>query len=108
MDLHENCINAASNSRAREWFDVLRQSSRCMAQTTRQLQRMRDVENDRHAETAHNRKRSHIDNQVVVAEAHASLSQHQSLAPGVLRFLNNVPGVLRRKELALFDVYRAT
>ena len=69
---------------------------------------MRDVENDGHAEPAHNWKRSHIDNQVVVTKAHASLSQHQSPASGVLRFLNYVPGIFRRKELPLLDIYRAT
>src|SRR2546421_2754408 len=108
MDLHENGINAASNSRAREWFDVLRQSSRCMAQTPGQLQRMRNVENNRHTKPTHNRKRSHIDNQVVITKAHASLSQHQSLASGGLGFLNYIPGILGRKKLSLLNVYRPT
>ena len=62
---------------------------------------MRDVKYYRHAEFTHDRKRAHIDHQIVVAKADSALSDHQPLAAGSLRFLDNIPRVLRRQELAL-------
>src|SRR5688572_33477439 len=104
MNFHEHGIDAASNSGTGERFDVLRQAAGCMTQPTRQLQRMRYVENNRNPELAHNRKRPHINDEIVVAKTDAALSQHYAIAPGRARFLNNVPRILRRQELAFLDV----
>src|SRR5256714_15662707 len=66
--LHEQRVKAASYSGAREWFDVLRQAARCMAQATRQLQRMRHARDDMHFALADACKRAHGDTQLLVAD----------------------------------------
>src|SRR5687767_9604658 len=78
-----------------------------MAETAWKLQGMRRVKNYRHAKLFHDGKRSHIDDQIIVSKAHAAFSQHQTLTTGGLRFLDNVSGILGRKELALLDIYCA-
>src|SRR5258708_7975101 len=62
MNFHEHRIDSAGHPGTREWFDVLRQSPSCITQTTWKLKRMRHVKYNRHAELAHDRKRTHIDN----------------------------------------------
>ena len=49
----------------------------------RQLQAVRDVEHDRHALLAHHRKRAHVDDEVVVAEARAALGHDHARVAGV-------------------------
>src|SRR6185503_2802524 len=104
MNFHEHSIYAASYSGPGERFDVLRQAAGCMTQPTWQLQRMGYVENHGNPELAHNRKRSHINDEIVVAKTDAALSQHYAIAPCGARFLNDVPRILRRQELAFLNV----
>src|ERR1051325_1398598 len=104
VHFHKDGIDAASDSGTRERFDVLRLSARCMAQAAGQLQRVRDIEDDGRAELAHDRKRAHVNHQIIVAEACATLRQQQLLAPGAPRLLYNVARVRGREKLSLFDV----
>src|SRR5215213_9183366 len=104
MHFHKDGINAASDSGTSERFDVLRLSARCMAEAPRQLQRVCDIEDDGRAEFAHDRKRAHINHQIIVAEACAPLRQQKlftSRAPGLLHYIARV---LRRKKLSLLNV----
>src|SRR5713101_250466 len=78
-----------------------------MTESAGELQRVRHIKNDRHAKAAHDRKRSHVHDQIVVAKADAPLGQHQTLATGGLRLLNDVARVFRRKKLTFLNVNRA-
>src|ERR1043165_6286 len=104
VDFHEDGVHAAGDSRARERFDVLRLPARCTPQSARQLQAVRHVEDDGDAETAHDRKRAHVNDEVVVAEAEAALREQEFLAPGGARLLDDVARVPGREELSLLDV----
>src|SRR5713101_4391827 len=75
-----------------------------MTEATRQLQRVRDIENDWHAKLAHDRKRTHVDDEIVIAKTHAAFSQHQSLATFGLGLFDDVSRILRRQELAFLDI----
>ena len=66
---------------------------------------MGGVEDDRRPRFPHNREGAHIGNQVVVAEAHASLANHNGLVPRGPRLIHHVRHVPRRQELALFDIH---
>ena len=79
-----------------------------MAQATRKLKRMRHIKYDRHAKLAHDRKRTHVDYQIVIAETYPAFRDHHALAASCLRFLNDVARVCRRQELSLLDINRAT
>ena len=70
----------------------------------RQLQAVRDVEHDRHAQLAHHRKRAHVDDEVVVAEAGAALGDEHARVAGVDDLRDRVLHVVGREELALLDV----
>src|SRR6185503_8737282 len=105
MNFHEHCIDAARDTGAREWFDVLRQTTRCMPQAPGQLQGMRDVKYDRHAEATHDRKRAHVDYEIVVAKAHPAFSDHEPLTARRLCLLDNISRVLRRQKLAFLNVH---
>src|SRR5262252_3040841 len=107
MHFHEDRIDPASNSGARNRFDVLRQAARCMSQSSRQLQRMGDIKDHGYAELAHNRESAHVNYKIVVAKADTALSHHHALASGGLRLLNDVTRVRRRQKLPLLDVDRA-
>ena len=71
-----------------------------------QLQAVRDVEDDGVAELAEHRQRAHVDDQVVVAEAHAAFGDEHRLVALGGDLGNDVLHVLRRQELALLDVDR--
>jgi hypothetical protein len=51
-------------------------TARAVALPARLLHRMRRVEHNRDAGLRHNRKRAHVGDKRVVAEAHAALAQH--------------------------------
>src|ERR1043165_407166 len=104
VDFHEDGVHAAGDSRARERFDVLRLPARCTPQSARQLQAVRHVEDYGDAETAHDRKRAHVNDEVVVAEAEAALCEQEFLAPGGACLLDDVARVPGREELPLLDV----
>ena len=70
----------------------------------RQLQAVRDVEHDRHALRAHHRKRAHVDDEVVVAEAGAALGDEHARVAGVDHLGDRVLHVVGREELTLLDV----
>src|SRR5258708_38514975 len=65
---------------------------------------MRHIKNYGHTELAHDRKRTHIDNQIVISKTDAAFSQHQSFATGRLRLLDDIARIFRRQELALLDI----
>src|SRR5215831_16585110 len=69
VDFHEQSVNAAGHSGARQMFDEFRLSAGRVAQSAGQLQAVGGVEDDRVSELAHHRERAHINYQVVITEA---------------------------------------
>ena len=69
-----------------------------------QLQAVRHVENHRNALLAHHRKATHVDDQVVVAEARAALGDDDARITRGGDLRDGVLHVVGREELALLDV----
>src|SRR6185295_7247860 len=67
---------------------------------------MRNIENYRYAKLAHDRKRSHVDDEVVVTKTRAALRQHELFTTSFASFIDDIARILRREKLALLDVDR--
>src|SRR6185369_6095869 len=104
MHFHEDRIDTTRNSSTREGFDVFRLSTRCMTKAPRQLQRMRHIKHNRHAKLAHDRKRAHVDDEIVITKTGATFRQQQLLTTYLAGFVDDVARVLRREKLAFLDV----
>src|ERR1044072_8263130 len=75
-----------------------------MTQPARQLQRMRHIKNYEHAKLAHDRKRAHVDDQIVITKTRAAFRQHELLTTNFPRFMEYVARVLRCEKLAFLYV----
>src|ERR1041384_4941825 len=102
---HEEPVDADRDTGPRNWKDELRPSPRAVA-APRKLNRMRGIEDHRVSEFPHDAQRSHVHDQVVVAECRPALGQQDVLIPGRRHFCGLVAHVLRSHELPLLDVYR--
>ena len=96
VHLHKDRVNSAGDTGTSERFDVLREPAGCMTQAPRQLQRVRNIENYGSAELAHDGKRAHVNDQIVVAEAHAAFRQQKLFTSRPARFLNDIARIRRR------------
>ncbi|KAG1530719.1 hypothetical protein G6F50_017126 [Rhizopus delemar] len=67
---------------------------------------MGGIEHHRATGVAHHRQRTHVADQVVVAEAGAALADHDLLVAGGFGLFHDRLHVPRRQELALLDVDR--
>src|SRR5215213_1330772 len=65
---------------------------------------MRHVEDYRNAKLAHNRKRAHIDDEVVITKTRASFRQQELFTTYFPSLIDDVAGVLRREKLTFLDV----
>src|SRR4029078_9123861 len=97
-------VDATRNSCTRERFDVLGLSARCMPQPARQLQRMRYIKNYGHAKFAHDRKRAHVDHQIVITKTRAAFRQHELFTNGLASLVEVFARVLRREKLSFLYV----
>ena len=68
MDFHEDAVHAGGDARRRQRLDELRLARGHAVAGARQLQAVRDVVDDRIAERPQDRKRPHVDDEIVVAE----------------------------------------
>ena len=77
VHFHEHRVDAGGHAGGGERLDVLREAGGDAVAGARQLQAVRDVEDDGVAELAQHGKRAHVHDEVVVAEADAALGdQH--------------------------------
>ena len=72
--------------------------------STGHLHTVRGVEDHRVTEFTHNRQRSHVDDEVAVAECRAAFGEHDVVIAGGFHFRDGVLGISRREELAFLDV----
>ena len=103
--LHEDAVHACRDRRARERRRILPVAARTSAEAARPLHRVRRVHHHRIAELAHDEKRAHVGDEVVVAEAGAPLAEDYAPVAGRLDLPHHLRHVLRRHELALLDVH---
>src|ERR1043166_7860617 len=106
MDLEEPAVDPGSDARLRQRFDVLRQTGGDAVAAAGQLQRMRHVEHGGDAESAQDRKRSHVDDQIVIAERGAALGDEHAGVAGAGHLRDRVLHVDRREELRLLEIDR--
>ena len=64
------------------------------------------IEDDRHAEVAHDLEAAHVDDQIVIAKAGAALGEDDVVVAGRADLLDDVAHVAGGDELALLDVDR--
>src|SRR5438552_3764714 len=105
MHFHENAVNAAGDTCAGQIFDVFRVAAGCRAESARPLQRVRDIKDYWLAEAAHNRKRSQIDYQIVVAVTCSALCEQDVTSAGCLQFLDYVAHIPGGQKLPLLYVH---
>jgi hypothetical protein len=68
MDFHEETIDSGSGCRAGQWLDEFTLAAGLGSPASRQLHTMSRIEDHRIAKTPKDRKGSHIDDKVIVAE----------------------------------------
>ena len=104
VHLEKHAVDAGGDARRCQRLDVLRQARRHAVAAARQLQAVRDVEDDRDAQLAHDRKRAHVHDEVVIAEARAALGHDDARVARLDDLGDRVLHVVGREELALLDV----
>ena len=75
VHFQKNSVHAHGGSRARQRLDKLRLPAAGFSRAARQLHGMRHVKNHRAAGLAHDRKRTHVDHQILIAEGSAAFGQ---------------------------------
>ena len=106
MHFDEQPIDARRDGRRRERLDVFRLPGRDAVACARQLQAVRRIINDRIAERSQHRKRAHVDDQVVVAEAEAALGDEHLRVARFDDLGNRVLHVGGREKLPLLQIDR--
>src|SRR5450432_2137629 len=110
--LHEDARHADRDRSARQHRNEFALPTRRRALAAGQLNRVRCVEHDRRVRLAHDRQAAHVGDEVVVAEARATLAGHEAVfrqaffARRGARLVDHVLHVVGREELALLDVHR--
>src|SRR5688572_26126748 len=98
MDLHEEPIDSHAGCRTSQRLDEFTLSAGLGSATTRQLHTMGGVEYYRVAETPKDRKRPHVDDQIVVTERRSPFGQDDLSVSSLLHFFDRIAHFLRREE----------
>ena len=104
MGLEENSVCAGSQSAAGQDGSEFALAAGFVATAAGQLHGMGGVEDHREAEGFHDGNRTHVGDEIVVAEGGAAFGYEQSFCAGAFGFVHDLAHFVRRKELALFDV----
>ena len=102
VDFHEDAVDAGGYGGAAEQGDELRLASGLGALAGK-LDGVSGVKNDR-GELAHDGQRTHVNDEIVIAEAGSALGERDAGIAAVLDFGDGVAHVLGRSELSLLDV----
>ncbi len=108
MRLHEQTGNAGRHRGTRENRDEFALSSRHASQPSRQLNRVRCIEDHRAIRFTHDRQTAHIRNEIVIAEGGTTLANHQRVGAAIslTGFRDDVFHIPRGEELTFLDVDR--
>ena len=104
MRFAKQAVDADGHRRAGQRLDHCPVAARGAAKAARFLNAMCRVENNRYAERLHLRDRPQIVHEPAIAEECAPLAEQDVLAAGAGQFIDNVPHVAGRHELALLHV----
>ncbi len=107
VDFEEDAVDARGDASRRQRLDELGLTRGHAVAGARELQAVRDVEDDRHAQSAHQRKGAHVDDQIVIPEGRAAFGDEHAVVAAVLHLRDRMTHVERREELSLLDVDRA-
>src|SRR5262245_35609263 len=104
MYFHENTVDARCNAGSRQMRYVLRLSAGALPLSSRKLQAVGDIKNYRDSETLHDRKRTEIDDQIVITERRAAFGKDHFVISRLLHLVDDVLHFPRRKKLSLFNI----
>src|SRR4051812_15838460 len=105
MHFEEHAVDTRGDAGGCERLDEFRLAGGDTVAAARQLQAVRHIEDDGHAERAHHRKRTHVDDEIVVAEARAALGDRHARIAGIDDLRDRMLDVVRGEELPLLDVH---
>src|SRR2546421_1392845 len=105
MGFYENTVGASHDCAARQHWSELALAARFVSAASRQLNRMRGIENHGDAERFHDWNGAHIRDQVVVAERCAALGDHELATAGLGGLFDDLSHFCGRKKLAFLDVH---
>ena len=107
MHLCEEGVDTGRDASGGERFDELRLTAACAGPATWELKTVGDVEDDRDAKRSQNRERTHVDDEVVVSEADASLGDEDTSVPRGCDLVDDVVNITWGKKLTLLHIDRA-
>src|SRR5437764_1631967 len=102
MRFEEDAISACGQGSTREHRSELTLAAGFVPAAAGQLDGMGRVEYDRKTKGTHDRHGTHIGDEIVVSERSAAFGYEQSIAAGLLSFIDNLTHFERRQELAFF------
>lgn len=104
MNFHENAVDAGTGSSTGQITNELALTGRFGTGTARQLNAVGRIKDDRIAEAAHNREGTHVDDQVMIAQADASFGEHDIFITRMDNLIDDILHVFRCQKLAFFYV----
>src|SRR2546423_3070432 len=105
MRLYENTVGAGHHCAARQYGSEFALPARLVSAAARQLNRMRGIENYRHAKRFHDWNGPHICDQIVVAERCAAFGNHQLASTRFRGLFDDLAHFCGREELPFLDVH---
>ena len=104
MRLHENAVHPRRHRRPRERRREAPIAAGTGAESARTLHGVRSVHHHGITKLAHDEERTHVRDEIAVAEARAAFAQHDAAVAGGLDLADDLRHVLRRHELSLLHV----
>src|SRR5258706_5245929 len=101
MNFEKDAVDTDCCTRAGERFDEFRLSSAELPSPARQLHGMRHIKNDRAPRFAQDRKRTHINDEILIPKRSPALAQNDAVVTRAGNFLDSIGHFPGRKELPL-------
>src|SRR5437764_4885388 len=102
---HRRTVDAGSDAWPGQIGYVFRLAARTLPLAAGQLQAVRHIEDNRHAEAFHDREGTEIDDKIVVAEGSAPLGQDATIASRLANLVDHILHFPRGEELPFLDVH---
>src|SRR5690606_11808236 len=96
--------NTLRHTSTTEVGDLVATATGGVGTTTRHLQGLGDIKEQRKTELLHDAEAEHVDHQVVVAETGTTLAQNELVVTGFLALVQDMFHFLRREKLRLLDI----
>src|SRR5262249_33391252 len=106
VNFHKHTVNAAGDTGTGHVLYEFGIAAGAGSKAPRPLETVSDVIDDWIAKAPHDWQGAKIHDQIVISEARASLGQNNPIVPLCQGLIHGVPHVIRRQELAFFDIHR--